>query len=346
MARQKTRKVAADTSSPRKSQRRAAAAASEASPTPKQRKISTPSRCSRCEGRPLRSQCEHTKQGKDYILAQEASKNIENAIAQDGPPSFHSSPRSRTVMSEPTRESPAETTPVRMDECVPPWVGPIIDPTLIAMSTPGRSDAGTSNAMGTNMPAGTTTPSVSEPGVDEATSSPGTPKSKRIRATASNARFGHVEGVCRGFTPHNVYRKHAVPDPIPEGARASKTFLEKMNSLVEQCEDISLKTGAWLFVGAQHPGATGGSINYSSPRLRRDGGQKTSDFATMFLKLIKKVADTKRKDTFEFQKIIEAEREKMEQVQKDLEAVRAQAASDSQELALFRERFGVLEGSN
>jgi hypothetical protein len=99
-------------------------------------------------------------------------------------------------------------------------------------------------------------------------------------------------------------------------------------------------------VGAQHPGATGGSINYSSPRLRRDGGQKTSDFATMFLKLIKKVADTKRKDTFEFQKIIEAEREKMEQVQKDLEAVRAQAASDSQELALFRERFGVLEGSN
>lgn len=99
-------------------------------------------------------------------------------------------------------------------------------------------------------------------------------------------------------------------------------------------------------MGAQHPAATGGSINYSLPRLHTDGGQKMSEFATMFLKLIKKVADNKCRDAFEFQKIIEAEREKKEQIQKDLEAVRAQAASDSQELALFRERFGSLEGSN
>ncbi|KAF8170160.1 hypothetical protein BJ912DRAFT_1066693 [Pholiota molesta] len=340
MVRQKIRKAAAeDSSSPRKSQRRAAAALAEvAVPSPRQRKKSAPARCSRCVGQPLRSQCEHTKQGRQYILAQEASKTIADAIAQDVPPSFHTSPtRDRTP--EASHESPEETTPVRMDNSVPPWVGPVIDPVLLAMSTPthGHSDAATSSVE--------QTPSTSELGGREATLSLGTPtpKSKRIRATASNARFGHVEGVCRGFTPHNVYRKHAVPEPIAEGARASKTFLEKMNSL---CEDISIKTGAWLFVGAQHPGATGGSINYSSPRLRRDGGQKTSDFATMFLKLIKKVADAKRLDTFEFQKIIDAEREEKEQIQKDLDAIRAQAASDSQELALFRERYGSVGDGN
>ena len=71
--------------------------------------------------------------------------------------------------------------------------------------------------------------------------------------------------------------------------------------LTMQCEDISLKTGCWLFVGAQHANAAGGALHYASPRLIKDGCQETNDFASQFLQLIKHVSDSRKVDVLELQ---------------------------------------------
>lgn len=72
---------------------------------------------------------------------------------------------------------------------------------------------------------------------------------------------------------------------------------------------MSLKTGAWVFFGAQHPGARGAAINYASPRLRRDGRDNTNELATNFMSLINTVMASKRADTMELQKKLDAERQ-------------------------------------
>ena len=38
-----------------------------------------------------------------------------------------------------------------------------------------------------------------------------------------------------------------------------------------QCEAISVETGCWLYIGAQHLTATAPFSHYSSPRLRQEG---------------------------------------------------------------------------
>ncbi|KAF9521593.1 hypothetical protein CPB83DRAFT_753114, partial [Crepidotus variabilis] len=51
------------------------------------------------------------------------------------------------------------------------------------------------------------------------------------------------------------------------------------------------ETSCWLFVGAQHAAASGGTIHYASPRLCREGGSEINDLATQFLQVIKDIID-------------------------------------------------------
>lgn len=83
----------------------------------------------------------------------------------------------------------------------------------------------------------------------------------------------------------------------------------------------------------------GGAINYASQRLRKDGGKHTNDFATDFLKLVKKASESKCKDIAELQQVINKQRAETEHVQQELQQTRLQAAADSEELALFRRKY-------
>lgn len=62
-----------------------------------------------------------------------------------------------------------------------------------------------------------------------------------------------------------------------------------------------MKTGCWLFIGAQHANAVGGALHYASPRLIKDGCQETNDLASQFLQLIKQVSDSRKVDVLELQ---------------------------------------------
>ena len=62
-----------------------------------------------------------------------------------------------------------------------------------------------------------------------------------------------------------------------------------------------MKTGCWLFVGAQHANALGGALHYASPRLRKDGRQDTNNFASQFLELMKGVSDARKVDVLALQ---------------------------------------------
>ncbi|KAF8954933.1 hypothetical protein BDZ97DRAFT_1675523 [Flammula alnicola] len=104
-------------------------------------------------------------------------------------------------------------------------------------------------------------------------------------------------------------------------------------------------TGAWIFFGAQHPAATGGPINYSSPRLRRDGGDRTDEFATSFLRLISKTTEAKLRDTAELQKQLDEQCGLTDKIQKALDKSLEQMASEAAELAAFRLRFGEIQAA-
>lgn len=73
------------------------------------------------------------------------------------------------------------------------------------------------------------------------------------------------------------------------------------NAYNDKCENISLQTGCWLFIGAQHANATGKPLHYASPRLRKDGQMNTNEFATQFLQLIRQVTEARKINVLELQ---------------------------------------------
>lgn len=116
-----------------------------------------------------------------------------------------------------------------------------------------------------------------------------------------------------------------------------------------------MKTGCWLFVGAQHAAGVGGAIHYASPRLRRDGNNQTADLATDFLQLIKYVADGKKADVLELQlKLDQSEQSKisiqneankisdeMDHVRNELEASRMKEEANIRLIEEYRARLGL-----
>jgi SMC interacting uncharacterized protein involved in chromosome segregation len=97
-----------------------------------------------------------------------------------------------------------------------------------------------------------------------------------------------------------------------------------------KCENVSLQTGCWLFVGAQHANATGKPLHYASPRLRKEGHHNTNELATQFLQLIRQVSDARKVDVLELQnKLRRSERDKAQMEQsKNVAEQKLQAAVD------------------
>jgi len=125
-----------------------------------------------------------------------------------------------------------------------------------------------------------------------------------------------------------------------------------MTLLLNQCEDVSLKTGCWLFIGAQHANASAGALHYASPRLIKDGRQETNAFATQFLQLMKQVSDARKVDVLELQgKLQKTEREMtaIEESKKNaevmleaaLEELQALKAKNDQQIQDYRSRLGL-----
>lgn len=103
-----------------------------------------------------------------------------------------------------------------------------------------------------------------------------------------------------------------------------------------QCEDISLKTGCWLFVGAQHANALGAPLHYASPRLRKDGRQETNTFASDFLQLMKNVSESRKVDVLKLQGQLRKTELDMAIMQQSKEQTEAQLHSALQELATLK----------
>lgn len=98
------------------------------------------------------------------------------------------------------------------------------------------------------------------------------------------------------FSPYIsvIFCRHKRPEALLDSKDASKTFLDKMNRLVERAEDISVKTGCWLFIGAQHPGGAGATIHYTSPRLLRDAPDHAGEIVNDYHQLMSNLLQARR----------------------------------------------------
>jgi hypothetical protein len=63
-----------------------------------------------------------------------------------------------------------------------------------------------------------------------------------------------------------------------------------------QCEALSVETGCWLYIGAQHVTASMPFIHYASPRLRREALEDLNLIHNQFNKTINSLLAARRKD--------------------------------------------------
>lgn len=122
--------------------------------------------------------------------------------------------------------------------------------------------------------------------------------------------------------PSDILRKHSAPDPSRDSVAASKEFLEGMHRVLERAEDVAIKTGCWLFIGAQHPGATGGTIHYSSARLRRDAPDETEHLTNDYHLLMTNLLRARRADALEASKRLQEAVQENAQLQQEVLALR------------------------
>jgi hypothetical protein len=72
-----------------------------------------------------------------------------------------------------------------------------------------------------------------------------------------------------------------------------------------------MKTGCWLFIGAQHAAASGGTLHYASPRLKKDGRGEIGPFTTQYLQILKNIQDVRKVDVLQLQdKLMKTQQEK------------------------------------
>lgn len=135
-----------------------------------------------------------------------------------------------------------------------------------------------------------------------------------------------------------VLQRHALPSPSRDSVAASKDFLEGMHRVLEKAEDVSTKTGCWLFVGAQHPAAAGGTIHFSSLRLVRDAPDDAENLANDFNSLMASLLRSRRSDALDACKKLEEARQANARLQSENSALRDAV----QELREYSTRLGVV----
>lgn len=219
--------------------------ADEPASTPSLQSPRAASRCTRCLGRPLRSQCRHTKAGEAYlrekevleastvffrgfrliICIQDLNRHSQQMLST-GHDLFMATSHSVDTPVRPGSSSalftPVQTNPVPAMPSIgyifPPAIssGDNVPPahTIHAPSSPPHSATPPADAITTVPQTPAETPVLAlDSGTAEPTSNSGeeiAPRqelssSKRPRATAANAIYGFVEGVYRGPEAHCEY---------------------------------------------------------------------------------------------------------------------------------------------
>ncbi|KAJ2919046.1 hypothetical protein MD484_g1310, partial [Candolleomyces efflorescens] len=95
-------------------------------------------------------------------------------------------------------------------------------------------------------------------------------KKKRVYPSDSNPTKGLIKGVGRGDHPVEMARKRGLK-PIPLCQKsASRIFSDISREIMTRSEDLSNRTGSWIYVAMHHPGATLPFVHFASRRLRKE----------------------------------------------------------------------------
>ncbi|KAF9471708.1 hypothetical protein BDN70DRAFT_819666, partial [Pholiota conissans] len=108
-------------------------------------------------------------------------------------------------------------------------------------------------------------------------------------------------------------------------------------------EDLSARTGCWLFIGAQHATARGSAIHYSSARLRRDAGDALDSFAEEFCTMMNHMTDVRRRDTLEVRRNLEEITSAKAALEKRMEELESQSVNRDTLLLRYKEMFGDIQ---
>ncbi|KAF9541869.1 hypothetical protein CPC08DRAFT_650441, partial [Agrocybe pediades] len=103
------------------------------------------------------------------------------------------------------------------------------------------------------------------------------------------------------------------------------------------------KTGCWLFIGAQHPGAVGSSLHYSSPRLLRDGRQAHEDIVNDFDGLMSDLVAARRADALQLRSQLRQTLKEKETLEARLKSIEARMGEQvtNETVHTYARRLGV-----
>ena len=85
-----------------------------------------------------------------------------------------------------------------------------------------------------------------------------------------------------------------------------------------QCEDISIATSCWLFVGAQHISAKAPTIHYTSPRLLEEAPEFAEEQINTFNDQMNMLLRARRSDAVAVTAELLAAEEKNKRLEKEL----------------------------
>ncbi|PPR05181.1 hypothetical protein CVT26_012267 [Gymnopilus dilepis] len=302
-------------------------------------------RCNRCPGRPLTIQCQHTKQGEKYLREQALRQEL-RAPSPDIQDEQTQVQDLRTPSSSQRSDTEGASSPSH-EEQTPEVHGDVfLEQTTLADTTSAFS----SSLMPPSLPGSQGIGDVSSTPSTATVSTPSTvssiSKRKQVRTTASNPYNGFVVGAFRGQEPFSVVRGHPLPAPIADTQKASKHFTSTISSILTKCEDLANQTGCWLFLGAQHPTAKLGAVNYASPRLRRDATEDSGSVATSFCRLTTKLIRAKNSDTLKLADELEMSRKQVQAVKQALEVATKTRLDIEVELERYKLHYGVIDKSS
>ncbi|KAL0567285.1 hypothetical protein V5O48_014706 [Marasmius crinis-equi] len=201
---------------------------------------------------------------------------------------------------------------------------PIVDPTLTA--GPPNTPV-TSGSLGLQDPVSPSSPPSSRLG-SPSLSTPSTPSSakKRLRPTKANHPYGCVQGVLKGKVPFAVYRTAALKGRLRSRDKSTRTFNEGIGRVLNKVERLADATGAWIFITAQLPTASGGFINWTSPAMNKEVPKTHMDkMKTTTLRVYDALVNGRRQDCVDLQ----------------LQATEAKAQRDAMATQLRKEKDAV-----
>ncbi|KDR72063.1 hypothetical protein GALMADRAFT_213511 [Galerina marginata CBS 339.88] len=286
----------------------------DATPVQKIIKACNAPRCTVCAGRPLRSECVHTKAGAARVHEKNAMESLRAPTPGTVPPT-NSQPNSGTNNVVQPISTPVNNPAEGVEQSILSTSVALPDPQTLPHPAPETQTPAA------NLPPApeAQTPEARTPAASVPVAFRPPPTSKQVRTSTTDPYNGLVSAQ-RGNLPYNVVRGHKAPDRHDKTSKSTKAFGEKIDAILEKCDDLSLQTGCWLFIGAQHPTARSAAIHYASHRLRRDAPGQSGQIATQFCQLTQNLLASKNQDMLQLQTQLEESRKRSEAVENELMA--------------------------